>query len=165
MNDLRQKHDDAADTGDDTVLQEARQQAVRQHVMYQLAERDERRRQQFHHRLRPTEHRLEHDEQNQRKNDKAEHRMQHHGIDARDQRVRFRRHRYRLADDTVGLALGGLQFGDGQRHPGVVACVFAEMPREFVGALEQFGDAALAYRDRGDDGDAGIVGDLLTAAG
>ena len=61
--DLRQEDDHAADAGDHPVLDEALQQAGRQRVVRHGAERIEAGRDQIHQRLRPGEHRLEHDEQ------------------------------------------------------------------------------------------------------
>jgi hypothetical protein len=68
-------------------------------------------RQQLHQRLRPGEHGLEHHEQNEREDRDSADRMQHHGIDARGQRVRLARHRDGVADDAVGLALQRLHLG------------------------------------------------------
>ena len=149
--DLRQEDDDAADARDDAVLQEALQQALGQPLVHQRAECCEAGRYQLHQRLRPSEDRLEHHEQQAQQDDQTEHRVQQHGIEPRGQRVRFCRHADRDFDDAVGLALGGAQFADGRRPPTGFVGRLQVVRRQCVEAEQQFIDAAAAHGGRGDD--------------
>ena len=80
--------------------------------------------------------------------------MQHDGIDPRRPGVGPRRQADTQGDDAVGLALGRAQFGHRERLPEVFSRLGRGLRQEFVGQAQQIRGAALAHRDRGDDGHA-----------
>ena len=148
--DLRQEHQHAADAGDDAVLDEALQQPFRQRVMRQHAEPVEAGLDQVHQRLRPGEHRLEHDEQQRQQDEQAGDRMQQHGVDLAGHRVGPRRLADRGLDDAIGLALRGAKVGRGRRLPGALGDFARAARRHLVDAAKQFLGAAAPHRGRGD---------------
>ena len=148
--DLRQEHEHAADAGDHAVDDEALQQAGRQVLLRQHAERAEAGRDQVHQRLRPGEHRLEHHEQDAEQDRQPGDRMQQHGVEPRGQRVGLGRHAHGEPDDAVGLALGGAQFAAASAAPNCSRHAAAPPAgHQFVETAQQIVGAAAAHRGRG----------------
>ena len=81
--DLRQEHQHAAGAGDHAIEQQPAQRARRQHAGQPAAERLHAEVDEVLRRLRPAEHRLEHQEQHRREQQRAGDRMEHHRIEAR----------------------------------------------------------------------------------
>ncbi len=158
--DLRQEHDHAADTADQTVLQEALQQIGQRQTLDEVAEEMEDRLDRIHAGLRPGEDRLEHHEQDREQHDQPRHRMQKHGVDAGGQAVGLAEALDHGSQDTVSLALGAAQGGGVGRGPqgaGRGLCRFkppVDLGQQRVGA-------AAAHRDRTHHGQAEFATELL----
>ena len=103
--DLRQEDEDAADPGDDPVTDKAQQPSLGKDGSGPHGQPVEGALNQLHRRLRPGEHRLEHQEQHCKEDDETEHGMQHDAIKPPGEEVGPPRDPDRRVEDTVGLAL------------------------------------------------------------
>jgi hypothetical protein len=107
--DLRQEHNDAADTRNQTILNEALQKACRQGFVGGGTQRLEPRRNQFHDRLGPGKHRLKHHKEHAKKDEQSPHGMQKNTVDPGAQRIGPRWHYDGCCNHPIGLTLSSAQ--------------------------------------------------------
>ena len=114
--DLRQEHEHAAGAGDHAVEQQPAQRPRRHDAREPAAQGLHAGVDEVLRRLGPAEHRLEHEEQHHRQQQRACDRVQHHGIEARE-RGEARRHAVAgLGEHAPHLALRGLDVGRARRR-------------------------------------------------
>ena len=135
--DLRQEYQHAAGALDHAIDQQALQRTRGHAGAHCGAERGHAGIDQVHRHRGPTEHRLEHGEQQHRQQDRARDRVHHHGIETRE---RARAQRLDVAgklQDAARLALGGGDLGRGigghRRLPGLKLSGRGQLHQVIVG--------------------------------